>query len=141
VKLEKVGIIAEIVGTTAIVVTLALVLYELRQNTAASYASSWDAITEAQIGWRMAMAENSDMREAWAEKIGADLDVGNLIGTALLLNYERAYFANFYGRLGDDEWARYQRSMCGPSFQKFLAEVNPGFFTDVFWAELQRCAQ
>ena len=72
-KLEKIGIIAEIVGTTAIVVTLVLVLYELRQNTAASYAASWDAITESQIDWRMAMVTNPELRAAWSERTSESL--------------------------------------------------------------------
>jgi hypothetical protein len=31
---------------------------------------------------------------------------------ALVLIYERAYFARMYGRLGDSEWARYDSSIC-----------------------------
>ena len=134
-KLEKIGIIAEIVGTTAIVVTLVLVLY-----TAASYAASWDAITESQIDWRMAMVTNPELRAAWSERVGDEIELANLYGTVLLLNYERAYFAHSYGRLGEAEWIRYQRSMCGPLARQLISEGNARFFTDEFVEHLRQCS-
>ena len=138
-KLEKIGIIADIVGTAAIIVTLALVLYELRQNTAASYAASWDAITESQIEWRLALVSNSELRDAWSERQGQDIDVADVFGTALLLNYERAYLAKSYGRLGEAEWARYQRSVCGRTARELMSGRAARFFTDEFVALVQAC--
>lgn len=150
-RLEKWTLLVESIGTSAIIVSLLFVAFEIRENTNATYAASWDALASSQIDWRMRIAANPKMREDWGEYlrtqgpssqrarfVNASDDVSLYIGGALLLNYERAYFARQYGRLGDREWSRYQRSMCGASGA--LLELNrENNFTEEFWQYLQDC--
>ena len=149
-RLEKWTLLVESIGTLAIIVSLLFVAFEIRENTNATYAASWDALASSQIDWRLRIAANPKMREDWQLFIGrnsqrargvsaSDVDVSVYVGGALLLNYERAYFARQYGRLGEREWSRYQRSMCLASgaLRGVVLESN---FTEEFWQYLQGCS-
>ena len=140
-KLQRWALVAEIVGTFAIVLSLLLVAYELRQNTAANYAASNDALGEAQIEWRSNILSRPELMLAWSEQLGIDVEIGAsaLISEQLLLIYERAYFAHKYERLGVAEWERYQGSMCKPLVTKILPVVVRSNFTEEFWFFLQEC--
>lgn len=143
-KLQRSALIAEIVGTIAIVLSLLLVAYELRQNTAANYASSIDALSDAQFQWRSNVLTRPELMLAWKEQIESDVDIepaaGTFIGEQLLLIYERAYFLYKYERLGGSEWERYRKSMCGPLAQKVMPSVFRSNFTDEFWNYIQECS-
>ncbi|MEH6557640.1 MAG: hypothetical protein V7708_07600 [Oceanicoccus sp.] len=132
---------AEIIGTFAIVLSLLLVAYELRQNTAANYAASNDALGDAQIEWRSNILSRPELMLAWSEQLEIDVEIGAsaFIGEQLLLIYERAYFSHKYERLGLAEWERYKRSMCNPLVKKILPVVVRSNFTEEFWLFLQEC--
>jgi hypothetical protein len=145
-RLEKWTLLVESIGTLAIIVSLLFVAFEIRENTNATYAASYDALANSQIDWRMRIAANPEMREDWSEFLEGRFeniwsvrdDTTAYMGGALLLNYERAYFARQYGRLGEREWSRYQRSMCGASgaLRELTLENN---FTEEFWQYLKDC--
>lgn len=143
-KLQRSALIAEIVGTIAIVLSLLLVAYELRQNTAANYAASIDALSNAQFQWRSNILSRPELMLAWKNQIESDADTelaaGILIGEQLLLIYERAYFLHKYERLGGSEWERYRKSMCGPLAPRIMPAVLRSNFTDEFWHYLQECS-
>lgn len=145
-KLEKWTLLVESIGTIAIIVSLLFVAFEIRENTNATYAASYDTLAVSHIDWRMRIAANPQMREDWGSFLSSRIDPGalesefNTIGyvlEALLLNYERAYFARQYGRLGDREWARYQASMCG--IGALLAYAQETSYTKEFWQYLEDC--
>lgn len=145
-KLQRSALIAEIVGTIAIVLSLLLVAYELRQNTAANYAASVDALGDAQFQWRSTILSRPELMSVWKEQLdlelGVDIENGaaTLISEQLLLIYERAYFLHKYERLGGDEWERYQKSMCGPLASVLRSIVFPSNFTEEFWLYWQECS-
>jgi hypothetical protein len=141
-KLQTWALVAEIVGTFAIVLSLLLVAYELRQNTAANYAASNEALGDAQIAWRSNILSSPELLSAWREQLEyeGEISAGTLIGEQLLLIYERAYFSHKYERLGQAEWKRYEGSMCSPNVKKILLVAVRSNFTAEFWLFLQECA-
>ena len=142
-SLAKWTLVTESLGTIAIIVSLLFVGYEIRQNTTADYAATYEALGKSQIEWRLAIASNPKLLEAWSEGVGFDLPAPDfhLLIEALYLNYEQAYFARSYGRLGDREWERYDRSMCNPKAGRQLLEDHPpGGFTKEFWSYIQECS-
>ncbi len=52
-RLERLALIAEIIGGIAIVITLIVLIYETRQNTIATYAASYDQLAADMADWRM----------------------------------------------------------------------------------------
>jgi hypothetical protein len=126
---------------------------EIRGNTAAEYMSTYDGLLADSANWNMTFATNPETAAAVRAVVAADgrdsLDVatwrtGERMITSLILVYERAYFARFYGRLGDAEWSRFQRLMCEPdniglrSLQSGV--VGYGNFSDEFSQYLSQCS-
>ncbi len=66
-------------------------------------------------------------------------ETGVLAATALFYILERAYFAREYGRLGDQEWRRYEQSMCSNFSRQVFPRLNRGWFTDEFVEFLDDC--
>ena len=151
-KLEKWALIAEIVGGVAIVLSLIFVGAEIRRNTAATYAATYDRLLSDHMNLSIAEANNPEISLAYlyfenSELLDSTDDPqylqGRSIWMALARIYERAYFAHEYGRLGDSEWGRYQNHMCGEVFRAMLPKLDyPGeqlVFAREFWNYLQDC--
>jgi len=138
-RLQKWTLVSEIVGACAIVLSLMIVAYELRQNTEASYATSHDTLSEAQFNWRNTLLSTPGLLEEWSETLEVQIEAGELIGEQLLLIYERAYFAHKYGRLGDAEWERYRGSICHELIRKIMPGASQSNFTQEFWGFVSEC--
>jgi len=130
-KLEKWALLAEVISGIAIVATLLVLVYETRQSTNATYAASYDDLAAELVDWRLALVSNPKALADYEAFAGFRSDepddyfpsVGGMAADALLLIYERAYFARFYGRLGDVEWERYESSICSPFGQRIYAAL------------------
>jgi hypothetical protein len=132
-RLSDWATIAEIISAIAIVVSLIFVGLEIRQNTNATYAASYDNLLADIVDWRIAAATNPELARIVNEQNGAE----SLIWEAALQNFERAYVSRVYGRLGDREWARFEQNLC---FQKSSAEmhnIEGNIFSPEFWDFLQ----
>lgn len=150
-KLEKWALVAEIIGAIAIVFTVAVLVVETRRNTAATYARNYDQLSADMADWRMQLAANADMQAAYFSVLNDDecvwnlpaervCDTGILVASALFLIYERAYFSHEYGQLGDQEWARYERSMCGNFGSTLFPRLNQTWFTDEYANFIESCS-
>ena len=108
--------LTEIFAGVAVVITLIILVFEVRQNTevarAASYAESMDGLTQ----WRLTMASDPELAALWeayylrgerAEDFRLNLLVSSLWGI-----YENAYYSNQRGLLGPSEWERFERQLC-----------------------------
>jgi hypothetical protein len=120
-KLEKWGVIAEIVSGVAVVITLVVLIVGVRENTAITrvsvYGDLLDAIGEID---RLTIADpeldrlistlfegsTETLTESQRRRVRTYLN-------ALFKNYERAYFSREYGVIGDAEWERFERVICG----------------------------
>jgi hypothetical protein len=110
--------VAEIVSAIAIVASLIFVGIQIRVNTVTETLSTYDRLHGDLINWQMQLATNSETLNSVNAFLTGEgegdgpLRMGNVAFLALWQIYERAYFARSYGRLGDQEWGRYQRFMC-----------------------------
>lgn len=147
-KLSDLASLAEIISAVAIVISLIFVGIEIRRNTDAEFLSSHDRLLADNVNWRMALATNRETVEAFetyreaADRESVDPAIwrmGNHTAHSAVLNFERAYFARFYGRLGDSEWGRYQRIMCDPNNDALHSKLNPRNFSQEFWDYLMQC--
>ena len=151
-KLEKWALIAEIVGGVAIVASLAMLIYETRQNTAAIFAANYDQLSADLADWRLRMATSPGASQAYfrfltspvTETVSVDTPdsdlAAQLFAVASFQIYERAYFARRNGRLGDDEWDRFYRNMCDPVQQAVWGRLEHNLFSTAFVRYLDACA-
>jgi hypothetical protein len=135
VKLEKWASIAEIVGAIAVVFSLIFVGLQIRQNTSALYASTYDRILANLSTWRMEIATSADLAAGLGDLYSSE--PWDRARSALIVGvqaYERAYFARGYGMLGDQEWRRFEQSLCDrladiEDFDLDPAAFSPDFLT------------
>ena len=146
-NLQEYALIAEIISAIAIIGSLIFVGWEIRQNTNAIFATSYDQLLADQMDLRLRMADNPAMLNGFNEfrddavndTATLEYEIGAYVNESLYQLYERAYFARNYGRLGDEEWNRYRRWICAPDSVGRLNKMEPLVFTDEFWDYLQEC--
>ena len=119
-KLRRYALVAEIVSATAVVISLVFVAFQVKDNTAAVRASTYDGILSDHIDWRMTVASSPELLTAFVKDFNSDTNMSDVerqgqqfARQAVWQIYERAYFARKYETLGDSEWERYERSICG----------------------------
>ena len=117
--------LAEVVAGVGVLVTLVVLVLEVRANTeatqAASFAQSIDALNE----FRLTLAADRELAELWRHYVmeqEADATVLNDVRTQVLRTtlwgiYENAYFAHQRGLLGIAEWSRFERTSCEGYFR------------------------
>jgi hypothetical protein len=122
-KLKRYALVAEIVSAAAVVITLVFLAFQVKDNTAAVRASTYDDILSDHIEWRMTIASSPDLLTAFVKDFNSDTNMSDVErqGQQFALQavwqiFERAYFARKYETLGDSEWERYERAICGFTF-------------------------
>ena len=118
-RLQKWALAAEVFGAIAVVVTLGFLVFEMRDNTNALQAQTYQAL----------MGELNDYREFIADperlELGVKLRSDGWSGLSNVEQikvrmaevmrwgiYESAYYANERGILGEREWKRFDRAIC-----------------------------
>lgn len=131
-KLQQYALIAEIVGGIAVVVTLIFLAFEMRANTQAMRAATYDSLVADIANWRLIYTTDEELQEIDFLRITEGRDAlsplqarydANVV-IALFQHYERAFIQWRAGNLDDSAWDRFERAICGPS-------GNPGFEQDV----------
>jgi hypothetical protein len=118
-KLQVWALTAEIISGVAVVATLLFLAFEMRDNTNAAQAQTYQILMQEINGYRKMIGE-----QAMAEvvvKYGAEgwdalnpVEQRQIRSTQLVIwgIYESAYFANKRGILGASEWSRFNRLLC-----------------------------
>ena len=122
-KLEKWALLAEVVSGAAIVLTLVILILEVRANTDLSRATAYQAVTRDFDEYRAMVLTNPELldiltqvfeEDKWPEE-NADPKVGARIRLMVASQFsasERAYVAYRAGIIGEQEWIRISRAMC-----------------------------
>jgi len=121
-KLEKWTLIAESVGTIAIVASLIVLVFQVRENTEATRVASFDAVTQSFNDWRNFLLENPEVSALYynyktgvipsIEQEGLKRAELQAVLVNLFTDFDRAYLA-YRSKLDSDEWNRFRRGLCG----------------------------
>jgi len=119
-KLSDWASAAEIVSGIAVVVTLVILIVGVRENTeitrTAMYAGTLDQFnafeTEMLSNPNLLPIYNSYLYFDTAELGQEERDSLSMMVAILFRTLDRAFSANQNRQLGDDEWARVERSLC-----------------------------
>ena len=119
-KLQEYALLAEIISAFAVVITLLILIVEVRENTDTLKTSSYQSQLEKFNGWREVMLleqQNMDIFLLYSQ--GKIPDQGtseyirlNFILSTLWGNYDSAYASFKSGMFEDNEWNRIKVSMC-----------------------------
>ena len=119
-KLSNWASIAEIISGIAVVVTLLFLVLEVRDNTNVMRATAFERNIQSFIDSRYLMAGDSELTRIAVEARGVgyrsltplEQDRARVFIQATYLSYEKAYFAERYGLLGEGEGERFTRQAC-----------------------------
>ncbi len=119
-KLRNLALIAEVISGITIVVTLLFLAMEMRSNTEAVRAQTYQVLMAELNNWRALFIEDPSLNEAienidavgW-ENLGMRERRRSWMREIMIWSiYESAYFANLRDVLGELEWARFERQIC-----------------------------
>jgi hypothetical protein len=120
-KLSEWASIAEIVSGAAVVVTLVFLVLSIRENSAITRASMFSNSIDSLIENRRDRLLDDALYDSFRALNSGDIDglddreIGRLVlyHQNLFQIYEKAYFTREYDLLGDAEWSRFERVICG----------------------------
>ena len=119
-KLENYAHLAEIISGIAVVITLIFLIIGIRENTEVTRAASYQSLNQSMSDFGMSLIQDKElasMMQLYFEGQSGQLTIEQKFRLRVMLasiwrTYETAYFANQYGTLGTDEWARFIKQIC-----------------------------
>jgi hypothetical protein len=133
-KLQRWALISEIVGGAAVLLTLILLLLEVRQNTQAIRTATYDDLVADLADFNMNIATDDELGQmrflnsTEGRDPLTDYQLFLLIQINLVRfqHYERAYIQWRAGNLEDSLWERFRDRICSISGDTdFEAQVGP----------------
>ncbi|PCJ22487.1 MAG: hypothetical protein COA96_14250 [SAR86 cluster bacterium] len=119
-SLSNLALIAEIVSGVAVVISLIILISNLRDNTAAIRSSTYDNLVSDIAQWRQQRATNESLSNIRFKRITSGLDELTPLERwkdfdmqiALYIHFERAFLQWSEGNLTDAQWERFSSSAC-----------------------------
>jgi hypothetical protein len=119
-KLSDWASIAEIISGIAVVVTLIVLIVEVRDNTEILRVSAYNDNLDSLNEFGALVSRDADSARIWQSLVSEETDNLDEIDRRrltdwlfiLFRNYEKAYFSEQSGLIGEEEWARFSRNIC-----------------------------
>ncbi len=118
-QLQKWALGAEIFGAVAVVVTLGFLVFQMRENTNALQAQTFQALMQELNEWRTQgndperlILGQKHRQEGWQNLTRVEQRLIRMPSVILWSIYESAYYANERGVLGEREWIRFDVGIC-----------------------------
>ena len=148
-KLSNFAGIASIVASLAVVVTVIVLVAEIRQSTNATRASMYASTTSDLIGNRMLRIQDPEFNELWTRFARRpDSGFSEAERTRLFPHlqtlfqvYDSAFVTRQYDLLGDSEWSRFEAQAC-QNYERVHSAMMPvdglaGVVSEDFWVFLE----
>ena len=134
-KLEKWGVIAEMVGAAAIVVSLVFVGMEIRSNTQAAQAATFQASVGYDVELLLGQGRDADTARAYSAWLndpdslsGGERDQAALLSIASMRHIENLYLQHQAGMLSDEAWSAREKfvsfAVSRPGHRRVLESAN-----------------
>ena len=118
-NLQKWALVAEIFGGVAIVFTLAFLAIQMRENTNAIQAQTYQVLMQELNGYREFIADPTVASimvkvsdNGWQSLTEEERIIRAAVTNIRFGIYESAYYANERGVLGTSEWDRFKVAIC-----------------------------
>ena len=119
-KLEKLASVAEISSALAVVITLIILIANVRENTETTRLAAYQSSIDRFNNWREEVSSDyrkADIFRRFNEgEVPADgtteRQILQMVLHTLTNNFESAYFAYRNKLMGEQEWARIEKSAC-----------------------------
>jgi hypothetical protein len=112
--------VAEIISGIAVVVTLIVLIVEIRDNTELLRVSAYNENLDSLNEFGALVSRDADTARIWQALLSEEtanldeIDRRRLTDWLFILfrNYEKAYFSEQSGLIGEEEWARFNTNIC-----------------------------
>ena len=113
-NLQKTSVVAEIVGSVAVVVTLVYLTIQVQQNTDATRSSTWQSIQDAETRFDAMLAQDPVLLDLFnrgmvngIEALDTELEQAQflLVGKQLLDLFHTHHYQHELGIISDELWA------------------------------------
>ncbi len=142
-KLEKWGLIAEIVGSAAVVVTLIILIVEIRGNTGAIQAQTIQTAAALDQEFLLVVGADPVIAQMWATYLSAPETLprnqqlqGAYLITSVIRRLENVQLQRRLGSLSQEGWESRQALYIGiarsPGFSNFLESPPATLISDEF---------
>ena len=119
-KLSNWASAAEILSGVAVIVTLLILIVGVRENTEITRTAMYGSITDQFNAFETEMLLNPDLRPIYFRYLNSepggfqpnDQESVAMMVAILFRTLDRAFAAKEKGQIGDEEWARLERSVC-----------------------------
>jgi len=145
-KLQYYALIAEIAGGIAVIVTLVVLIFEIRGNTQAVRTATYDALAADIANWRSNFVTDNELAEIdfivfteGRDSLTPRQARRDSSHTLILFQHvERVFLQWEAGNLDDSDWERFRRVLCNPAgsprFEEYVGQrldlVTTDRFTD-----------
>jgi hypothetical protein len=143
VTLERSALVAEVVSSVAVVLTLVFLAVSIRANTVVTRAAAYEDLLDSINQFNLTIVNDAGLAAIWtAFRTGHADELDEQESTRLVLmarvlfrTYEAAYFFREYGILGRAEWERFGATICStygnttPTFWPNVRSVLSSDFT------------
>lgn len=142
-KLQRLALISEIVGGIAVIVTLVVLIFEVRENTETLKAATYDSLVADLAQHLLENTHDEQVFEAQFIRSTEGLDAltprqllrRQQVFVTQFMHYERAFIQWQAGNIDDEAWNRFHRAICriaGPEFEESVGPRINGITTDSF---------
>ena len=135
-KEDRLRLVLEVFGGIAVLIGLVFLGLELRQNTEAMQAATFQDLVHAASEFNLAIAGNSELRSTYLmgwqspELLDeAQLEVWTMLQSSFWARMQNVYIQYQRGTLADADWEAYELTICGSA-------ASPG--GNVFWRNDRR---
>ena len=146
-KLSDWASIAEIVASIAVVVTLIMLMIDVRENTEVVRSNSYDDLLGDVNEQALVIAQDERLIHIWRlYQVGAVAELTDEERLTLLILvrstfriFEKAYFAHQYGTVGEREYERFDRQAClhfGRTRADLWVEIKQ-VLSDDYWEHVE----
>ena len=116
---RKFASIAEIIGGLAVLITLVVLILEIRENTEATKRANYETLMQELRDWRELTISSDRVNSVFIQGFDngiqpnpGDQNIYNQMFNVLWSIYESAYFFNESNDLGENEWERFRSNIC-----------------------------
>jgi hypothetical protein len=145
---KQVKAVIEFAGAIAVLIGLVFVGLELRQNTKAVQAATFQGMTETSSDFLVAIASEPELRRVWSASFTTPNDLSDeereilgFLQNSFWLRMQNAFRQWQIGTLSDEDWLVYRNLSCGFARRPLYREYWQNFpaMTDSFKKMLEDC--
>ncbi|MCA9759373.1 MAG: hypothetical protein KDA27_26505, partial [Candidatus Eisenbacteria bacterium] len=119
-NLDKIALLAEIIGSVAVVASLAYLAVQVRQNTRAARSATYQSVVSKSLEILAPMYSEDGIAELWLRATDSDADLSPVEQTrfhflmlAMFRHFDNLHYQHMHGAIESEQWQGYAQLLDG----------------------------